>query len=161
MKRRSFLGRLAAGVAGAFAVGHSDERHFMPLKEQDIAAIRAVIEKDAEAVRRADWAAVIRMFTTDAVRFPPHQPPVQGREAMRAWLETFPPIQQFSITADEIVGCSDLAFVRGTYVLTVAPEAGAAGHADRGHYMGLLRKQADGSWLWATDMVSSELPMPR
>ena len=56
----------------------------MPLKEQDIAAIRAVIEKDAEAMRRADWAAVIRMFTTDVVRFPPHQPPVRGREAMRA-----------------------------------------------------------------------------
>lgn len=129
----------------------------MPLTEQDIKGIRAVVEQDAEAVRRADWAAVTRMFTVDAVRYPPHQPPVRGRDAMRAWLETFPPIQQFSITADEIVGCDDLAFVRGTYTLTVAPEPGAP-EADRGHYMGLLRKQADGSWLWATDMVSSELP---
>lgn len=89
------------------------------MTERDIKAIRAVIEQDAEAVRRADWEAVTRMFTVDAVRFPPHQPPVQGRDAMRAWLETFPPIQQFNITADEIVGCSDLAFVRGTYELTV------------------------------------------
>jgi hypothetical protein len=30
--------------------------------------------------------------------------------------------------------------------------------ADRGHYLGLLRKQADGSWLWSTDMAVSELP---
>ena len=30
--------------------------------------------------------------------------------------------------------------------------------SDRGHYMGLLRKQPDGSWLWTTDMISSELP---
>lgn len=133
----------------------------MALTEQDIEAIRAVVEQDAEAVRRADWAAVTRMFTVDAVRFPPNQPPVRGRDAMRAWLQTFPPIQQFSITADEIVGCADLAFVRGTYVLTVALKAGAAPQTDRGHYMGLLRKQADGSWLWTTDMVSSELPLPR
>lgn len=133
----------------------------MGLTEQDIKAIRAVIEQDAEAVRQADWAAVTRMFTVDAVRFPPHQPPVQGREAIRAWLESFPPIESFNLTADEIVGCSDLAFVRGSFALTVAVQAGAAPQTDRGHYLGLLRRQADGSWLWTTDMISSELPLPR
>lgn len=133
----------------------------MALTTQDIEAIHALIEQDAEAVRRADWAAVTSMFTVDAVRFPPNQPPVRGRTAMRAWLETFPPIKEFSITAEEVVGCRDLAFVRGTYALTVAPEGAAAPHTDRGHYMGLLRKQADGSWLWANDMVSSELPLAR
>jgi ketosteroid isomerase-like protein len=133
----------------------------MALTAKDIEAIGALLEQDAQAVRRADWAAVTSMFTADAVRFPPHQPPVRGRVAMRAWLETFPPIQEFNITADEIVGCDDVAFVRGTYVLTLASEAGATPESDRGHYMGLLRKQADGSWLWATDMVSSELPLAR
>jgi uncharacterized protein (TIGR02246 family) len=133
----------------------------MGLTEQDIEAIRAVVEQDAEAVRRADWAAVARMFTVDAVRFPPNQQPVQGRDAIRSWLETFPPIEQFNITADEIVGCGDVAFVRGTYVVSVTPEDGAGPQTDRGHYMGLLRKQVDGSWLWTTDMISSELPLPR
>ena len=133
----------------------------MTFTEEDIAAIHALIEQDAEAVRRADWAAVTSMFTVDAVRFPPSQPPVRGRTAMRAWLETFPPIQEFGITADEIVGCGDVAFVRGSYVITIAPEAAATPQTDRGHYMGLLRKQADGSWLWATDMVSSEVPLVR
>jgi ketosteroid isomerase-like protein len=108
-------------------------------------------------VRRADWDAVVRMFTTDAIRFPPHQAPIRGRAAMRAWLGTFPPIQQFAITADEIVGCDDVAFVRGRYSLTAAAP-GSAPMTDRGNYMGLLRKQPDGSWLWTTDMISSELP---
>ncbi len=31
--------------------------------------------------------------------------------------------------------------------------------ADRGNYMGLMRKQPDGSWLWTTDMIASELPL--
>jgi ketosteroid isomerase-like protein len=129
----------------------------MTLSEADIAAIRAAIEEDAAAVRRADWDAVVRMFTADAIRFPPHQAPIRGRRAMRAWLDTFPPIQQFDITADEIVGCNDVAFVRGGYALTAAAP-GSAAVTDRGNYMGLLRKQPDGSWLWTTDMISSELP---
>ena len=130
----------------------------MALREQDLAAIRKVIEQDAAAVRRADWDAAARMFTPDAIRFPPHQPPIRGRAAMLAWLQTFPPIQSFDITADEIVGCDDLAFVRGRYSLTAVGAPGSPLMTDRGNYMGLLRKQPDSSWLWTTDMIASELP---
>jgi ketosteroid isomerase-like protein len=130
----------------------------MALSEADLAAIHQVLERDAAAVRRADWEAAARLFTADAVRFPPHQPPIRGRAAMLAWLATFPPLQEFTITADEIVGCDDLAFVRGRYALTLAPVPGSNPMSDRGHYMGLLRKQPDGSWRWTTDMISSELP---
>ena len=128
----------------------------MALSEADLSAIRRVLEQDAAAVRRADWEAAARLFTTDAIRFPPHQAPIRGRAAMLAWLNTFPPIQTFEITADEIAGGGDVAFVRGRYRLTVAPP-GAAPMSDRGNYMGLLRKQPDGSWLWTTDMIASEL----
>ena len=71
----------------------------MALSEHDLAAIRAAIEKDAAAVRRADWDAITRMFTADAIRFPPHQPPIRGRAAMRAWLETFPPFEDSELPA--------------------------------------------------------------
>jgi ketosteroid isomerase-like protein len=130
----------------------------MALSETDIAAIRRAIEQDAAAVRRANWDAVTRMFTADAIRFPPHRAPIRGSAEIRAWLETFPPIQEFAITAEEIVGCDDVAFVRGRYSLTAAGAPGSSPMIDRGNYMGLLRKQPDGSWLWTTDMISSELP---
>jgi ketosteroid isomerase-like protein len=130
----------------------------MALTEHDLAAIRLAIENDAAAVRRADWDAITHMFTADAIRFPPHQPPIRGRAAMRAWLETFPPLEEFAITADEIVGGDGLAFVRGTYAMTIG---GPTPVADRGNYMGLMRKQPDGSWLWTTDMAVSELPPPK
>jgi ketosteroid isomerase-like protein len=127
------------------------------LSEADLAAIRRVLERDADAVRRSDWETAASLFTVDAVRFPPHQPPICGRAAMLAWLATFPPIREFAITADEIVGCDDAAFVRGRYTLAVqGPDSTVM--SDRGNYMGLLRKQPDGSWLWTTDMISSELP---
>jgi ketosteroid isomerase-like protein len=130
----------------------------MALSEADLAAIRGVIEQDADAMRRSDWDAAAHMFTVDAIRFPPHQPPIRGRAAMLAWLETCPPIQEFDITADEIVGCDDVAFVRGRYRLTTARLPGSPPMTDHGNYMGLLRKQPDGAWLWTTDMIASELP---
>lgn len=133
----------------------------MPLAAEDMKAIRLAIERDAEAVRTADWDTVTRLFTPDAIRFPPNQAPILGRVAMLAWLEAFPSIQQFTITADEIVGCDDLAFVSGTYDMTVDGGPGTPPQVDRGHYLGLMRKQADGSWLWSTDMAVSELPAQR
>ena len=45
----------------------------MPLTRVDIDAIRAVIERDAEAIRRGDWDTVTQLFTADAIRFPPNQ----------------------------------------------------------------------------------------
>ncbi len=133
----------------------------MALSDADLATIRRVIEQDAAAVRQSDWLAAAHLFTTDAVRFPPHHPPIRGRAAMLAWLKTFPPIQEFDITADEIVGCDDIAFARGRYTLTAAATPGSPPITDRGNYMGLLRKQPDGSWLWTTDMIASELPPNR
>ena len=53
--------------------------------------------------------------------------------------------------------CGGPAFVRGTYAMTIA---GPTRTTDRGHYMGLIRQQPDGSWLWTTDMAVSELPAP-
>ncbi len=79
----------------------------MALTEHDLAAIRAAIEQDAAAVRRADWDAIARMFTEDAIRFPPHQPPVRGRAAMRTWLEAFPPFEEFAITATKSLAATD------------------------------------------------------
>jgi len=104
----------------------------MALTEHDLAAIRAAIANDAAAVRRADWDAITHMFTEDAIRFPPNQQPIRGRVAMRAWLETFPPFEEFAITADEIVGGEGLAFVRGTYAMTIS---GPTPVTDRGNYM--------------------------
>ena len=130
----------------------------MALSEADLAAIRDVIEQDAAAVRRSDWDAAAHLFTADAIRFPPHHAPIRGRAAMLSWLKTFPTIQEFDITADEIVGGDDVAFVRGRYKLTAAAAPGSPPMSDRGNYMGLLRKQSDGSWLWTTDMIASELP---
>ena len=129
----------------------------MSLTEQDRAAILAALDADVAAVRRGDWDAVTRMFTADAVRFPPHQAPLRGRDAIREWLGGMPAIVHFALTADEIDGGDGVAFVRGAYAITVEGPDGTR-QQDEGHYMGLVRRQPDGSWLWTSDMIASTRP---
>lgn len=132
----------------------------MSLHADDESAIRDLVRRDADAVRRMDWPGVVACFTEDALRFPPHQSPIRGREAILAWLSATPPIEQFAITADDIGGDDDLAYVRGTYRITIRPIGAVEPITDRGNYIGIVRKQADGQWLWAIDMMASELPPP-
>lgn len=127
----------------------------MSLSAVDLAAIHAAVDADAAAVRRGDWDAVAGMFTEDAVRFPPNEPVLRGRPAIRAWLGKAPRFADFRITADAIIGSGDLAYVRGRYEMRVD---GPPPMHDRGNYTGLMRRQPDGRWLWTEDMAASELP---
>jgi ketosteroid isomerase-like protein len=61
-------------------VGHKTESIYRRYAEL---RTRSATE-DAAAVRRADWDAVVRMFTTDAIRFPPIVAFVRGRYALTA-----------------------------------------------------------------------------
>ena len=60
--------------------------------------------------------------------------------------------------AVEIVGKGDLAFARGTYSFTIVPE-GATPITDRGNYVEIWRKGADGVWRISRDIFNSELPI--
>ncbi|NIM47978.1 MAG: hypothetical protein GTO22_01735 [Gemmatimonadales bacterium] len=66
---------------------------------------------------------------------------------------------EFTITLVETGGGGDVAYARGTYLLTIAVE-GAEPTTDTGKYIEIRRKQPDGSWPIAIDMFNSDLPLP-
>jgi uncharacterized protein (TIGR02246 family) len=131
-----------------------------PLSDEDVAAIRASTESFAEAIRASDWAGVSALYTEDAVFMPPNEPAVQGRAAIEAWMEAFPPITGFSPETVEIDGHGDLAYVRGTLSMTVMPEGAPEPIQETAKYIEIRRKQPDGSWLIAVDIFNSDLPLP-
>jgi hypothetical protein len=51
----------------------------------------------------------------------------------------------------------DLDFVRGTYSLLLDTEGAVR---DEGNFLGILRNQRDGSWLFAIWLMSTDLPLP-
>lgn len=89
------------------------------LSEQDRAALRAYAARDSALVVSRDWDALAAEYAPDGVRMPPNQPPVQGRDAIRRWLQQMPPISAFSFRLEDLQGSGEHAFMRGTYSITI------------------------------------------
>jgi uncharacterized protein (TIGR02246 family) len=120
------------------------------INESTRTAVKAALAKDFAA-----WAA---LFAEDGVLNPPNQPGVKGRAAILAWLSKFPPMTDFKLENVKVEGRDDLAYVLGTYTLTIVPPGAPGPVQDAGKFVEIRRRQADGRWLVAVDMFSSDLP---
>jgi uncharacterized protein (TIGR02246 family) len=127
--------------------------------EADQAAIRQATASAEKAVNARDFAAWAATYAEDAAMLPPNAEAVQGRAAIQAWAEAFPPVSDFRLQQLDLDGRGDLAYVRGTYSMVITPP-GAAPATDRGKYLEIWRKQSDGSWKIARDMFNSDVPPP-
>jgi ketosteroid isomerase-like protein len=129
------------------------------LSEADRTAVRQGCESFANLLNAKDFKGAAALYAEDAIVLPPNQAAVEGRAAIQAFLEAFPPFSNFQLKSLEIEGRGDLAYERGTNSMTVTP-AGAAPIEDRGKYVAIWRKQADGSWKCVRDIWNSDLPLP-
>ncbi len=125
------------------------------LSEQDEAAIQAVSDAFVEAIVAGDVDSVAALYTEDAVFMPPGHPPVRGRAAIREFLAGFPPVESLELRNDEIEGRLDLAYVRGTLIMTLMPEGASEAMVDTGKYIEIRKRQPDGSWPLAVDIFNS------
>ena len=131
------------------------------LSSADIAAIRASEEAFAQNAKTRNDSANAAQYTESAVFMPPNQPAVTGRAAIGRWMSGFPPMSDFGLTPIDIDGRGDLAYVRGTYSLTIAASGKVPAMPDHGKYVEIRRKQPDGSWLMAVDIFNSDVPAPK
>ena len=129
-----------------------------PLSAADIAAIETTQQRFAAALLGRDFDALAALYTDDAVVMPPNEPAVQGRAAVKTWLAAFPAVSAFTLRADRIEGRADLAYVRGTYTMTLSPEGAPAPVTARGKYVEIRRRQPSGEWLLEADMFSPDHP---
>jgi len=127
------------------------------LSDADKAALRQNDEVFATSANAKNFAAAAVLYQDDASLLPPNGPAVQGRQQIQKWMSDNPPISDFKIEPVDIDGRGDLAYVRGNYSLTMTPPNGAAIH-DRGKFLELWRKQADGTWKIRWDIFNSDLP---
>jgi uncharacterized protein (TIGR02246 family) len=141
------LGSPSTDAQGTGSLSQADGRK---IEEAEQAAVKAALAKDFDA-----WSA---LFMTDGAVYPPNEPPVQGREAIRAWMEKLPPITEFTLKSAKVDGRGDLAYVMGAYTMTFAPPGAPGPVKDSGKYVTVLRRQADGRWLAVVDMFSSDQP---
>ncbi len=129
----------------------------------------------ADAVRAADIAwekafssknlagAVAFVESTGSI-LPPNAPIATGPAAVRALFDGFYALPALNLhwqpTSVEAARSGDLAYSSGTYAMTFHGPSGKP-LADRGKYVTVWRKQADGSWKVVQDVFNSDLPVPR
>ena len=141
-----------APAAGAAAAAPAE------LSEADRLAIQQSSDTFVQNVRAGDFAAVAALYTPDAIVMPPNAPSATGRAAIEQLLGAFPPMSAFELNSATVDGRGDLAFVHGTYIMTMSMPDGTA-VTDTGKYIEIRRRQ-DGRWLISHDIFNSDLPVP-
>jgi ketosteroid isomerase-like protein len=131
-----------------------------PLTDADKTAIRAGGDSFVVFFRTDRDSAMAALYTENAVLMPPNQGAVEGRAAIRAFFGGFPALPDFTGTPVDIDGRGDLAYVRGTYSLTVPVMGGRPAQSDHGKFVEIRRRQPDGKWLVSVDIFNSDMPLP-
>ncbi len=157
MKAR-FMSLVLMGIV-VFACATCQQR--AGLSEQDQTAIRKVCEEGVKMVigPNVDWGAYVSLaYTEDAKVMVPGIPILEGREAIKTAFASMGVIQDEKLNTVSLEGRGDLAYEQGTYSQTFTPPGALAAVSDKGKYITVWKKQADGTWKAVRDIWNSDLP---
>jgi uncharacterized protein (TIGR02246 family) len=129
-------------------------------------AVRAADSVFAAAAAAADLEAGVAAFTRDGIMFPPEQPPVIGRAAIREYMRQSFATPNFSVswTTDTVVVSAngDMAYTFSRSRYTFPGRSGAAGAVDTAYGKGVnvWRREADGRWRVVADIWNGAPVLP-
>jgi uncharacterized protein (TIGR02246 family) len=126
----------------------------------DETTIRALDAQWAKSAAAKDLDATVGYYSDDASLLAPNSPIASDKQSIReSWNALLSPdtTLTWQATKVEVARSSDLAYVVGTYQLMTNDPKGSVA-ADRGKFVEVWKKQADGSWKTVTDIFNSDLP---
>lgn len=122
----------------------------------DTDAIEDLMTDWASAVMEADLEAIGSLVTEDAEFWTHGAAPLVGRRALvtafEPFLKEFELYQQFD--CKELILAGNFAFMRGTEVNQVTPRKGGETVVRRQRAFSVLRREANGKWLFARGMTN-------
>ena len=114
-----------------------------------------------EGFKKKDAALATSMYTKDTILLPPNMELIRGKEkAEEFWgtsIDMGVKIEEHSI--GEIIQKGDVATEWGIYVISFHPE-GQEPIKEKGKYMVVWMRMADGSWKKHWDIWNSSMPLP-
>ena len=136
---------------------------------EDPAVVRQAIEQAnarvVAAMKTGDAATVVSYYDAEMIVMPSDMPAHRGQQANLTNLTEFlaaVAVTDFSLNTEDVMVKGDIAIETGNNTMTVQPkQAGApAIGPDKGKYLAVWKKQADGSWKKLRDIWNSDAPPP-
>jgi uncharacterized protein (TIGR02246 family) len=127
----------------------------------DEAALRKLDDEWSKAAGAKDLEKTVSFYTDDAMVLPPNSPVLQGKEAIRAMWKGMFAVPGFGggwkANKVEVAKSGDLGWTTGPYEINEIDASGKP-MTDKGKYLAVWKKQADGSWKCVADMFNTDLP---
>ena len=126
----------------------------------DEGAIRDADTQWSKTAAAGDLEGTVAYYTDDASMLAPNAPIASGKPAVHAvWASLLVPGTSIAWQANkvEVARSSDLAYIQGSYQLTVNDPKGNPVH-DKGKFVEVWKKQADGKWKVVADIFNTDLP---
>jgi uncharacterized protein (TIGR02246 family) len=131
-------------------------------------------EADAHALRDGEVAAFVKdwggkdtdriaaHYTDDGNVMIPNSPMMTGKDAIGKALKEAMADPNWSLALQpvqvEVSRSGDLGYTRGTYMLTATDPASKKAVTEKGRFVTIFRKQADGSWKAVQDINNADAP---
>jgi uncharacterized protein (TIGR02246 family) len=127
----------------------------------DEAAIHATVKEWSAAAQAKDADKFCSVYAEDAVVMLERAPDVSGKAAIREAIGGMMQDPNFALSfeADKVTVArsGDLAYETGTYAMTMS-DAKKKPATEKGHYVVVWQKQADGAWKVVRDVPVSDPP---
>jgi len=153
MKIKMLVLTLTLGLAAAGICMAGDTKAEQSLRDTDAAWSKAAASKDLDKT--------LSYYSDDATVLPPNAPIATTKEEIRKIWQDMLASAGLAISWKaikvEVAKSGDLGFVSGTYELTMNDASGKP-VTDKGKYVEVWEKKADGKWKCGTDTWNSDLP---
>jgi len=151
------LAALTVGCSNAPAPPPPDTRaaDVQAIKDVEAAWVKDVAAKDADK-----WASY---FTEDGSGLYPGAGILNGKAAIKAAMAPYFADPNFSLTFQSTRAMAskggDMVYSQGTYTMTMTNPKTKKPMTDKGKYLTVYTKQADGKWKAVADTFNSDSPM--
>ena len=132
--------------------------------DADVKAIKQTEAAWAKAAGSKDLDQWLAYYSDDGSVLLPNAPAITGKDNLRAALQPMVADPNFALsfqsTRVDVARSGELGYSQGTYSMTLSDPKTSQPVTDRGKYVTVFKKQADGSWKAVEDMISSDMPAP-
>jgi uncharacterized protein (TIGR02246 family) len=130
--------------------------------DADVKTIKDLEAKWDEAFNTRDIGKTVAYYADDATVLIPNAPAFTGTDAIKAGLKPMLDDAAFKLsfaaTKVDVAKSGDLAYTQGPYTMTTTNPATKKPAEDRGKYLTVFKKQADGTWKAVEDTFMTDLP---